>query len=190
MSKMDYNTLRFAWTDLETTGFDKELGGVLEIATIVTDRFFKELGRFRTAVYPGEEALCVMPEIVVKMHTENGLLDDVTDHGTPTTQEADKLWAEFLRSHHGGNPKNIMMAGNSIARVDIPFTETHLPLSDAEMHYRYLDVTSFRIAAGIWFGEDSNFVKKKSHRAFDDVEECIAEFEHVAHEFFVPAPRG
>lgn len=181
---MDYETLRFAWIDLESTGLEVEGGGVLEIACIVTNRFFNELGRFHSLVNPGEKALQGMNDYVRNMHTENGLLEAVRALDTPTTAEADEKFAEFLRKYNGGEPKNIILAGNSVAGVDIPFKRAFLPLSDAEMHYRYLDVTSVRIAAGIWFGHDTDFEKSRGHRAFDDIKECLEEFKYVAHQLF------
>ena len=130
--------------------------------------------------------MSVMDDFVTDMHTKNGLLKEVLAAGCPTTNEADEMWAEFLRSHNDGDPKNILIVGNSIAKVDLPFIERHLPKSDQQTHYRSFDVTGLRIGAGIWYGNDTDFVKKKTHRAFDDIEECLAEFEYVAHEVFKP----
>lgn len=183
---MDYDKLRFAWSDLETTGTETKGGGVLEIACIVTDRHFNEFGRFETLVYPGKEAIANINDFVTKMHTDNGLLEAVKAKGVPSTQEADDKYSAFLREHNGGNKLNLILAGNSVSGVDKPFTKEFLSKSDKEMHYRVLDVTSFRIAAGLWYGDDTDFKKKKTHRAFDDIEECIAEYEHVANEVFRP----
>lgn len=183
---MDYNTLRFAWIDLESTGLETEGGGVLEIACIITDRFLNELGRFHSLVNPGEDVLKNMNDYVTNMHTENGLLETVRALDTPTTEEADENFAEFLKRFNSGEPKNVILAGNSVAGVDIPFKKVFLPLSDAEMHYRYLDVTSVRIAAGIWFGHDTDFEKSRGHRAFDDILECLEEFRYVGAQLFKP----
>lgn len=185
MSKMDYNTLKFAWIDIETTGLEKEGGGILEIACIVTDRFFNEKGRFHTLVHPGEDAIRgITNPVVIEMHTSNGLLRDIQALDTPTTEEADIKFADFLASHNEGNPRNIILAGNSPARIDIPFLEKFAPLSTAQMHYRAFDVTSLRIAVGIHFGHDTDFEKKKTHRAFDDIVECIEEYRYVAAQVF------
>jgi len=180
---MDYDAMRLAWTDLETTGLTTNGGGVLEVACIVTDRTMKEFGRFHAVINPGEAVLNNMNAFVTEMHTKNGLLQYVRSIGVPEGV-ADSSFSEFLKRHHNGNPKNMFLAGNSLAGVDIPFMREFLPLSDSEMHYRYLDITSLRIAGGVWFGKDPEYMKVGSHRAMDDINECIEEFRALGHILF------
>lgn len=180
---MDFDALRLAWTDLETTGLTVDGGGILEVACVITNRNLEDLGRFRVVVNPGEAVLGGMNDFVTDMHTQNGLLEEVRASKIDV-EEADLLFAEFLKNYHNGFPKNVILAGNTLAGVDIPFLREFMPLSDSEMHYRYLDVTSLRIAGGIWNGKDPEYMKKSTHRAMDDIEECIEEFTELGYSLF------
>jgi len=186
MTKMDYNTLRFAWTDLETTGTETKGGGILEIASIITDRHFNILESFETLVYPGEKVLSNINAFVTDMHTKNGLLKSVRSLGVPNQTEADEKFSEFLSRHNQGDRTNVLLAGNSVAAVDFPFLKEFAPKSKEQLHYRSLDVTSLRISAGIHFGDDTDFEKSGSHRALDDIRECIEEFRYVSAQVFKP----
>lgn len=187
MGKMNYDELRFAWTDLETTGLSPAGGSILEIACVITDRHFNVVDKFHCLVDPGEDVLADMNDYVTKMHTENGLLKEIRENrggNALSVTEADRAFSAFLKNCNNGEPNNVLLAGNSLAGVDIPFMRYFLPKSDGEVHYRYLDVTSFRIAAGVWFGNDTEYKKENGHRAFDDIVECIDEFKFVAKSVF------
>jgi len=179
MSKMIFDTLKYAWTDLETTGTETEGGGILEVACIITDRALQELGRFHTLVHPGDEALKNMSPYVANMHTSNNLLRDIQALDVPSIEEADEKFADFLRHYNQGEPKDIILAGNTVEGVDLPFIKSFMPLSNKEKHYRYFDITSLRIGGGIKNGHDVDFEKSRGHRAFDDVLECIEEFKFL-----------
>ena len=71
---------RIMWLDLETTGLDPETGLILEVAVVVTNRWLKELARESIVIPHSVEALeaAGMDDFVRDMHTENGLLDEVT----------------------------------------------------------------------------------------------------------------
>lgn len=183
MSRMNYETLKLAWLDTETTGLETEGGGLFEVACVITDTLLNELGQFEVIVNPGTDAINNMNDYVRAMHTKNGLLERVK-RTNQTMEEGDKKMSKFLKSYNSGEPRNIIMAGNSVAGVDIPFLREFFPLSMKEIHYRYLDITSLSIAVGVHFGDDTNFQKKLNHRALDDVRECIDEYKHISSRVF------
>ena len=66
----------------------------------------------------------------------------------------------------------VILAGNSI-HADRAFIAKHLPKLEAKLHYRRLDVSSFKIVYQNKFKK--LFKKSESHRALDDIKESIAE---------------
>ena len=68
----------------------------------------------------------------------------------------------------------VIMAGNSIWN-DRLFVKQWWPALDVKLHYRMLDVSSFKIVMQGKFGEV--FEKKEVHRAFDDIQASIAELQ-------------
>jgi oligoribonuclease len=53
-----------------------------------------------------------------------------------------------------------------------------MPELEAYLHYRMLDVSSFKIIAGQWYPEVARFEKKEAHLARDDILESIGELKH------------
>ena len=78
--------------------------------------------------------------------------------------------AAFIKSHFGS--ERAILAGNSIMQ-DRLFIKRYMPLTDAQLHYRQVDVTSWKVI----FNEiyDMRFKKKDTHRALDDILESIEE---------------
>lgn len=69
-----------AWTDVETTGLSPQKDHLLEVAIVITDDDLKEVSASSVVVQPvgvvDVEALDLDPK-VRKMHTENGLFEEV-----------------------------------------------------------------------------------------------------------------
>ena len=172
---MDPNYLYYAWIDLETTGIKP--GGILEVCCIVTDNKMNVIEELETTVSPGQEALNSMDDFVRNMHTINGLLNRIP--GAPSTIEVETVWADMLSRINNGDPQRILMVGNSIGSLDMPFIRTCMPKVAAQMHYRSIDITSVRLFAGMMLGADVEFEKKTAHRAKDDVLECQAETDYL-----------
>lgn len=184
MAKMDYENLKIAWFDLETTGIKVEGGGILEVACILTDSKLKELDRFQEVTNPGKKALQDMVPYVKQMHTDNELLNEIQQPWVLSNEEIDERFSLFLQKHNEGDPLNVILAGNTLGALDIPFMRKFMPLSYQQLHYRYLDITCLRIASGVTLGHDTDFMKSMGHRALEDVEECIEEFKHVTRTIF------
>ena len=68
-----------------------------------------------------------------------------------------------------------VLAGNSIAQ-DRLFINKYFPRFAQRLHYRCLDVTSFKIVFVHRYG--ITYEKRNTHRAVDDIAESIAELQH------------
>ena len=159
------------WIDLEMSGLDPRRDRILEVAVIVTDKHLKPKARFETAVYQDPALLRCMGEWCTQHHGESGLLARVP--GGMKEEAVDAALVELATKFFKKNP--VIIAGNSIAH-DRKFIEAYLPRFTAMLHYRMLDVSSFKIVFTEIFSRP--FKKRKLHRALDDIEESIAELRY------------
>lgn len=183
-TQLHTETVVFAWLDLEMTGLNPEKDRILEVALIVTDEHSNEKGRFETAVFQPQNVLDGMDEWCQKHHGESGLTARVPG-GLPESEVDQKLRAVLDTLVPKGRP---ILAGNSIAQ-DRRFVDRYLPLFAARLHYRMLDVSSFKVIFESRF--HLKFQKQNKHRALEDIHESMAELEfyltHLNPERPVPA---
>ena len=158
---------KLLWVDLEMTGLDPEADRILEVAAIVTDFDFNELGRFESAVHQDVSVLNNMNDWCKETHNASGLVKRVMT--APSEQKVAADFAKFIRKHFS---EPAVLAGNSIHQ-DRRFVRKWWHEVEALLHYRMLDVSSYKIIMQGKFGKE--FTKKETHRALDDIEESIAE---------------
>ena len=81
------------------------------------------------------------------------------------------------------------MCGNSIG-VDRRFLDAQLPELDQYLHYRSIDVSSFKELCRRWYPEvyKKRPGKTEKHRALADVEESIAEMRYYREAMLRPIP--
>jgi oligoribonuclease len=172
------------WMDLEMTGLDPSRHVVVEIATLVTD---DDLGLVAEGpdivVSATDDELAQMDDVVVKMHTESGLLDAITA-STTTLAEAGEQTLQFIKSHVK-EARRVPLCGNSIG-VDRRFLRHQLPDIDAYLHYRSIDVSTVKELCKRWHPSLYGKAPKKSstHRALDDIRESVAELAYYRDTFF------
>jgi oligoribonuclease len=170
---------RLLWIDLEMTGLDPETCVILEVFAKVTDFDCKELAHYEAVIAQPETALAQCNEHVIAMHTASGLFDRVRQEGRPEDEVVGEL-ASFIRQYIPD--EKVVLAGNSIHQ-DRRFIRQYWPSIEVLLHYRMLDVTSFKIYMQGKYG--LQFEKKETHRALDDIGESIAELqfylERLAH---------
>ena len=77
MVEIKKDPIFFVWMDLEMTGLDDATCDIIQIATIITDRYLKEIDTLDLVVWQPPEKLNRIVPFVKKMHTDNGLLNKV-----------------------------------------------------------------------------------------------------------------
>lgn len=153
---------------MEMTGLDATKEGTIEIAAIVTDLSLNPLGQFESVVFQEQSLLNKMDEWNTNQHTKSGLLAKVS--GAPKVDTVDLKLAEFIKSHF--KDEKAIIAGNSIPQ-DRLFIRKEFHKTEALLHYRMLDVTSWKI---ILEPMGHVFEKKGAHTALSDILESIEEF--------------
>ena len=172
---------KLLWVDLEMTGLDVTKDVILEIAAEVTDFDFKTLASYEALVRHPDEVLDGMIEWPKQQHAASGLTERVRTQGRPEEEVKHELIG-FIKAQFGDEPA--ILAGNSIHN-DRLFIKKWWPEVDALLHYRMLDVTSFKILMQGKYNYE--FEKNDAHRAFDDIQASIAELQHYL-EFFKNHP--
>jgi oligoribonuclease len=172
MSKQDFHPTRLLWLDLEMTGLNIETDVLLEVAAKVTDFDFKSLGYYESIIRQDVE---LAKELMSKNAWWNEFDDnrqlflEALPSGKPLAQVESEL-TEFVKKEIPSEP--IVLAGSSI-HVDRMFIRKWMPDFDRELHYRMLDVTSWKV---VMRGKYNVFFNKsEAHRAEDDVDESIEE---------------
>ncbi len=137
--------------DIETTGLDETQDQILEIGAIAVDEDLFVLSRaeLRVALTNAGRARIEANPVVKKMHTDNGLLDDLKsltamwDEGDADAAFAG--WLACLGYHPNKDDKDsyVQFAGNSI-EFDRRFVAARMPLTAAMMSHRYLEISGMR----------------------------------------------
>lgn len=156
------------WIDLEMTGLDVQKERIIEVAAIITDLEFNELAQYHAIVKQDQRFLDGMDEWNKKTHGASGLTDKVPHGQEPERVELDLI---NLVQTNFADEKPIL-AGNSISQ-DRLFIDEYMKTFASTLHYRMLDVSSWKIIYANKFNK--KYEKKNSHRAVDDIRESIAE---------------
>jgi len=159
------------WVDLEMTGLDVAKEVILECAVIVTDLDFNSLGTYHSVVKQDSKFLEAMDDWNKKHHKESGLTDLVPKGKEPAQVERELI--QLATKHAPG--ERVILAGNSISQ-DRLFINKYWTEFSKLLHYRMLDVTSWKILMKNKF--NVTYEKKGAHRALDDIQESINELKH------------
>lgn len=162
---------KLLWIDLEMTGLDSKTDVIIEVACEVTDFDFKTLASYEAVISQPDESLENMNDWSKVQHKASGLIDRIKSEGRPQKDVVHEL-VGFIKAQFGSEPA--VLAGNSIHN-DRMFIRRHWPEVEELLHYRMLDVTSFKILMQAKY--KVNFAKKEVHRAFDDIQASIAELQ-------------
>lgn len=157
------------WVDLEMTGLDEIVDTILEVAVVVTDIDFKPLEEYHRIVFQPPEVLANMNDWCKKTHGDSGLTAAVPN-GTPlATVESEML--QIIERHYGSKDR-VVLAGNSVGN-DKRFLDRYMPKLAERLHYRLVDVSSFKEIFRDRYGVQ--FEKNNCHRAVEDIHESIRE---------------
>jgi len=173
------------WIDLETTGLDVDdnMRGmhkhkIIEIGMHITDENYNVIDKgFEVVIHHEKETILpLMNDYVTNMHTTSGLLDRI-EQSTVTLEMAEQMMIDYINSfniEHGKCP----IAGNNVS-FDKNFIDAQMPAFAKVLHYRKLDVSSFKILAWHQFPKEAEqVVKQMKHRGLEDIQESIAELKH------------
>jgi oligoribonuclease len=170
------------------TGLDLGKDTLIEVAALVTDPDLNVLGEgVDLVIHADDAALDAMPDVVRDMHAKSGLTDEVR-RSTVTLAEAEEAVLNYVQQYVP-NPRTAPLCGNSIA-TDRNFLARDMPILDAHLHYRMIDVSSIKELCRRWyprvyFGQPQ---KGLAHRALADIRESIKELEYYRRTVFVPLP--
>lgn len=163
---------KLLWVDLEMTGLDANNDVILEIAAEITDFNFKTLASYEAIIHQPDEVLANMNEWSMEQHAASGLVERIRKDGRDEKEVVHEL-VGFIKAQFGD--EHAVLAGNSIHN-DRKFIQKWWPEVDELLHYRMLDVSSFKILMQSKY--HVTFHKKEVHRAFDDIQASIAELQY------------
>lgn len=178
---------RMVWIDCEMTGLSLAHDALIEVAALVTDSELNVLGDgVDVVIRPPDEALVTMPDIVRKMHTTSGLLEELL--GGITLEEAEKIVLGYVREHVS-EPRKAPLCGNSVS-TDRGFLARDMAALEQHLHYRIVDVSSVKELARRWYPRAyfNSPEKNGNHRALADIRESISELRYYREAVFVPQP--
>jgi len=168
------------WIDMEMTGLDFEHCVILEVAAVVTDLDLKTLEEYSATVRRSQECLRSMDPWCVQTHGKSGLSAEVPS-GQPI-DVVEKALLDLAKRHFAG--EKIILCGNCV-QTDKRFVEKEMPTFAKLLHYRVVDVSSWKEVFFSRYG--TVFEKRDLHRARSDIFESIAELGHYL--TFINAPR-
>ncbi|MEI6249430.1 MAG: oligoribonuclease [bacterium] len=175
-----YIPKKLLWLDLEMTGLDPEKDVILEVAVEITDLDFKTLDTYEAIVrQPQTKVVDRMnknPFWAEFSENRDEFLKKISTAKTPSEVEKDLI--EITEKHFGSEAA--ILSGNSI-HSDRLFISKHWPEFNLKLHYRMLDVSSFKLIMQSKY--KIFFEKNEAHRAFDDVQASIAELQHYLEYF-------
>ncbi len=178
LKKSDQNLV---WLDCEMTGLDPDKERLIEIAVIVT-------GPQLTPRIEGPVLVIHQPDALLDQmdnwnkgtHGRSGLIGKVKASSVDEADAEAQILA-FLAAYvpKGTSP----LCGNTISQ-DRRFLVKYMPKLEAFLHYRNVDVSTFKELAKRWSpAVFAAFKKRQSHTALADVHESIDELEHYRAHF-------
>lgn len=169
------------WIDLEMTGLCTQTDSIIEIATVVTDKYLTELAIGPVlAIRQTSATMDSMDEWNTRQHGQSGLTARVLESGL-SAADAEQATVAFLKEwvEEGTSP----MCGNSICQ-DRRFLAREMPILEKFFHYRNLDVSTLKILAALWAPEVAKgFQKESSHLALSDIRDSIEELKWYREHF-------
>ena len=166
---------KYLWLDLEMTGLVPEKDVILEVSAEVTDIQMETLGNYESVIGHNKD-------LVLRRMAENPWWKDYTENrddfvnglaGAKHLAAVEKELVSFVDHHFGKEP--IVLAGNSI-QSDRAFIKQWMPELELRLHYRMLDVTSWKVVMETMYGVV--FKKPEVHRAYEDIQASIAELQY------------
>ncbi len=165
---------KLLWVDLEMTGLDVEQDVILEIAAEVTDFDFMTLESYEAIIAHDQETVVNRMQANIWWRDYPANRDEFIQKlpSGKALADVEQQMIALVEKNFGSEPA--VLAGNSIHN-DRLFIKKWMPNLDLKLHYRMLDVTSWKVVMQAKYGV--NYEKKEVHRAFDDIQASIAELQ-------------
>ncbi len=166
---------------MEMTGLEPETCVPLQVAVILTTPELQTLDEIEMTIHQSEDALATMNDFVRRMHTDNGLIEQVR-RSEVSLEVCDAALANFLGSRLAA--ESGILAGNSIHQ-DRRFLQAYFPLTCRFLHYRMVDVSTIKELVARWYPPGKAFAKQTAdHTALADIKESIRELAYYRENFF------
>jgi oligoribonuclease len=164
---------KILWIDLEMTGLVPTRDLIIEVGLAVTDFDFNIIDTYESRVKHDKTKLEELFDSNEFYRTDfpnnkNQFLENLDSAKSSELVETEII--NLMKRYFGQEP--VILAGNSI-HADRGFIKEHWLKLDKKLHYRMLDVSSWKIIMNSKFGVE--FEKKSTHRALGDIEESINE---------------
>jgi oligoribonuclease len=172
------------WVDLEMTGLDEKVDTILEVAIVITDLEFKPLEEFHRIVFQPQDVIDRMNDWCKKTHGDSGLTAAIP--GGMALPEVEREIVQLIERHYKSSDR-IILVGNSVGN-DRRFIDAYLPEVAKRLHYRLIDVSSFKEIYREKYG--LSFAKGNKHRAIDDIHESIKELSYYLSYVQVPSKQA
>ena len=161
---------KLLWVDLEMTGLDPQKDKILEVAAIATDMDLNPIAVYEAVVKVDDKLMNT--RMVGAFWDQNSQSRDALIAQNSDGKPVEVVEKELLEFIDQNFDKEIYLAGNSIHQ-DRKFIEQEMPKLNKKLHYRMLDVSSWKI-----YFENAlsrKFTKPENHRALDDINGSIEE---------------
>jgi oligoribonuclease len=175
----DKNAL--VWIDMEMSGLVPERERIIEVAMVVTDSALNTIAEAPVyVIHQSDEVLDGMDAWNKSTHGKSGLIEKV--RASPLGEaEVEQALLAFLKEHVP--PQTSPLCGNTVHQ-DRRFMFRYMPLLEAYLHYRILDVSTLKELARRWRPQLlAGLVKESKHEALADVYESIAELRYYRDNF-------
>lgn len=172
------------WIDLEMTGLNPVYDVILEIASIITDKDLNIIDQGPSLIiHQPDTILSQMDPWAKNQHSQSGLLKQVRASNIKI-HKAEQQTLDFIKDYCP--PATAPLCGNSVWQDRI-FLYHYMPELLSYLHYRIIDVTSFKEVIKRWYPQNPHifFEKKDTHRALQDIHESIAELKQYKTYFFI-----
>lgn len=160
---------KILWIDLEMTGLDSDKDRIVEVAVLITDFDFKPLVEYEAVIHQSDKVIDSMNPWAASQHSSSGLTAKIRS-SKKTEKTVIKEIYKLIVDNFG--EEKAILAGNSIHN-DRNFIKKWWPKIDGLLHYRMLDVTSYKILMQGKYNLE--FEKSDNHRAMDDIKASIEE---------------
>ncbi len=161
---------KLLWIDMEMTGLDVEKEVIIELAALITNVKLEAIDSYQAVVYQEPKYLAAMDDWNQRAHRESGLYPLIASGKKLENVESDVL--QLLDKHFEAKDR-LILAGNSIGQ-DRLFINKYMPKLAARLHYRMLDVTSFKVVFNNFY-QISYAKPQAKHRALGDIQESVNE---------------